>query len=279
MVSQSVSLEESLLSEAYQLGQPAGTYQTQVTRSGWLVVLVAGVFVFLFIGGLIVLFIWGMLPLISNPYFPPSPILIVSLFVMPLFLLFCVFAFIWQLRNHNLLTTPLRRKIIVALYNGGFIYQEGRKRQVVVWEELRFIDRLAIKRWNTPLLHYTLKLTDASDILLPTIITNVRELGERIEQKMIQRLLPEVLADYAQDRPVVFPGLCLNQHSVNKSDESLSWREVEQITLGIEKISIKEKGNARDWLSLPCAQVHNACLLEALLKNISEEKSLNLVIE
>jgi hypothetical protein len=96
-------------------------------------------------------------------------------------------------------------------------------------------------------------------------------------RKMTKRLLPGVLADYDAHKPAVFLGFCLNQDSVSRSDESLLWSQVEQVSLAKEKLTIKEKGMAKDWLCIPAAQVRNICVLEALLVRIRENQSLSMV--
>ena len=124
--------------------------------------------------------------------------------------------------------------------------------------------------------YYKVKLRDATEITLPIIIADVQELGAAIEREMVKQLLPEVLARYAANKPVVFTGLCFNQDGISKSDENLPWQAVEHIALGLEKLTIEEVGKTKPWLAIHVAQLHNMCVLEGLLENIREEKNLTI---
>jgi hypothetical protein len=132
------------------------------------------------------------------------------------------------------------------------------------------------KQKKKPQSNYKLKLNDASEIELKAIITDVSELGTAIEQEIIKRQLPQIQAYYVANKPIAFPGLCLNQHWISKSDEKLHWSEIEKITIGPEKVEVKEKGVKKTWLSAPIAQFPNICVLEAILEHIQMEHGFGL---
>jgi hypothetical protein len=274
MVSPSIGVETAL-HEAYQLGPFRATYQTQATRAGKLTLWGVGLFCLLLVGGCIGLGVWLIVPELNDPFF--SPLLWVPAIGFPLVvLMFMFFILWWQFRVHPSLATPIRRTIVVSLYEQGFVYREGRKVQVATWEQLPVVERLALPRKNRPRRYYKLVLKDATEITLPIVIAQIQELGAAIESEMIKRLLPGVLANYDAQKPVAFPGFCLNQDGISKSDESLSWLQIEQVSLAKEKLTIKERGVAKDWFSIPAAQVRNMCVLEALLVRIREDQGLSL---
>lgn len=198
-----------------------------------------------------------------------SPIIIV--FAAAGYLALTIFIF-FMLRYDDRISSPIRRKIVVSLYADGFIYLEGRKRQVITWGQIRFIQRLVAKHRKTYRYSYKLKLTDGTEFRLKIIIADVQKLGEAIECVMTKRLLPQMLTDYEANKPIVFPGLCLNQHYVSKSDEKLLWNQVEQIAIGPDKLVIKEHGAAKNWLSAPISQFPNVCVLEALMQKTLDKQ-------
>lgn len=263
-------LSHALLSHTEdQLGSLVEIYRTRVALVGVLVSLEVIGLVVLFIGGLV-----EILRLLVLPFFPSS----LFVFIVPVLFLMALFVLLFrQLRSHDSIVTPIRRKIVVTLYDKGFIYREGRKQQIVTWEQIRSIESFTIKRWNKPLRHYNVYLEDSTHISLSIAIADVQKLGTAIEQAIVARLLPDVLADYAAQKPIVFPGLCLNQNMVSKSDESLLWPEVDQIILTTEQFAIKERWVAGDWLTLPVVQLRNMCVLEALLEHIKGEKGFSIV--
>jgi len=200
---------------------------------------------------------------IGNPFFSPIMIALPAVvFLVVVSVLFFIF------RYDDRIVTPVRRKIVVLLYTDGFIYHEGRKKQIITWEQIRFIQRLVVKQRKTYQYSYKLKLNDGTELTLKAIIANVQKLGEAIERAITKRMFPQILADYEANKPIVFPGLCLNQHYVSKSDEKLSWNEVEEIAIGPEKLVVKERGITKAWLSAPISQFPNVCVLEALMKDI-----------
>ena len=274
MVSQSVAVE-TVLREEYQLGPLVATYQTQATRAGKLTFWGIGLFCLLLVGGCIGLGIWLILPDINNPFFLPFFFVSTIGFPMVAFVLM-FFILWWQFRVHTSLATPIRRKIVVSLYERGFVYREGRKVQAITWEQIHFVERLALPRKKMPRRYYKLALKDAAEMTLPIVIAQIQELGAAIESELMKRLLPGVLADYDAHKPVVFPGFCLNQDGVSKSDESLPWLQIEQVSLAKEKLTIKERGVAKDWFSIPAAQVRNMCVLEALLVRIREDQGFSM---
>jgi len=276
MESRSIAMEEPLLSEGSSLGPVVKTYQTQVTRSGKLIFWMFVAVILLLIGGMVALFLWLYLPNMNDPFFLSPSFLSLSVGLPVLALLFVILISFWQFRSHELVVTPIRRKIVVTFHTGGFSYREGRQRQVVRWEQIDFVTRLMVKRWSTPVRYYKVKLRDTTEITLPIIIDGVQELGAAIESEMAKQLLPEVLARYAANKPVVFTGLCLNQDGISKSDENLPWQAVEHIALGLEKLTIKEVGRTKAWLTIHVAQLRNMCVLEGLLENIREEKNLTI---
>src|SRR5258708_7392462 len=228
MVSQSV-LGETALHEAYQLGPRVSVYQTQATRAGKLIFWGIGLFFLLLMGGCVALGMWLLLPTITDPFF--SPFFFVSTIGFPIVaFVLMFFIFWWQFRVHTSLSTPIRRKIVVSLYERGFVFREGRKVQAATWEQIRFVERLALPRKKMPRRYYKLELRDAAEITLPIVIAQIQELGAAIESEMMKRLLPDVLADYDAHKPVAFPGFCLNRDGVSKSDEDLPWLQVEQVS-------------------------------------------------
>ncbi|MDQ2905260.1 MAG: hypothetical protein M3Y81_17150 [Chloroflexota bacterium] len=265
--------QASLLQEEYQLGPLVETYQTQVTRSGNLVFWSTLFPLMLVMVLLIGLLVGVIFPLISERYSSLSWLFLVMIFVfLALFMLAMYGLFFWEFRTDRVRATPMRRKIVVSLYAGGFIYLEGHEQQVVTWEQIRFIERIVLKPWETFVRHYKLKLEDQTELALPLVIAHVEELGAAIEREVNKRLLPEILARYTAHKPIVFTGLCLNQDGISNSAETLPWYAVERVTLGVEALTIKERGVAKEWLTAPIMQFRNACVLEALLEHIKEEK-------
>lgn len=275
MLKQTTLLELALSPEEDQLGLLRETYHTQVTRVGWIVFWILLPLVLLLIGMAIGLILWGVFPFLNEPFFWSPMTVIMSIAVLILFIIVIPFALFWQLRTEDRLITPLRRKIAISLYTNGLLYREGRQRHVVLWEQIRFVERLSMRPQTV---QYQIQLENGTAISLIAAIAEVQKLGTAIEQEVVKYLLPQVLEDYAAHKPIVFPGLCLTQDIVSKSDESLPWQAVEHIYFssskltGAEHLAIKEQGTTKDWFTAPLAQFRNLCVLETLLKQISKEK-------
>lgn len=275
MLKQIALSEVAFSPEEGQLGPLVETYQTRVTRSGWVVFWILVLLTLLLIGVAVGFVLWGVLPFLNEPFFWSPMTVIMSVALPILFIIVMPPVLFWQLRTEDQLITPLRRKIVVWLYANGLLYCEGRKRQVIPWEQIRFIERLSMRPQTA---QYQIQLEDTTTITLSVAIAEVQKLGTAIEQEVVKRLLPQVLEDYMAHKPIVFPGLCLTQEMISKSDESLPWQDVERIHFssskltGSEQLIIQERGVKKDWFTAPIAQMRNLCVLEALLEQISTEQ-------
>jgi hypothetical protein len=271
-----IAFPELVLSlEENQLGLLRETYRTRATRAGWIAFWIFTPLILLLIGGAIGLVLWGSLPLLNEPFFWSPMTVIMGIAAPILFIVVLPFFLFWQMRTEDRLITPLRRKIVVSLYTNGLLYREGRKQHVVLWEQIRFVERLSMHPQSA---RYQIQVENGTQITLSVAIAEVQKLGTAIEQEVVKLLLPQMLEDYADQKPIVFPGLCLSQDMIRKSDESLPWQDVERIhfrsskVTGSEQFAIQERGVTKDWFTAPLTQFRNLCVLEALLERISQEK-------
>ncbi|GHO79301.1 hypothetical protein KSD_70720 [Ktedonobacter sp. SOSP1-85] len=156
------------------------------------------------------------------------------------------------------------------LGNSCILYREGRKRQIVAWEQVRFIQRQVAYIWGKPQGFYLVQLVDGSQIAPGLLIADIEELGDAIEQEMTRLFLPTFLADYEAGKPLVFPGLCITNQYISSSEEKIPWIQVEQFEVSSEKLVISERGSSQARLSLPVQQIPNLCVLLALLEHIGK---------
>lgn len=247
------------------------TYQTQGTRGGrWL--FIGSLFVLVVVAvALVYTIIFIDIPMFTNPFYRPSLVDMMGIVAFPFISLMMIFIFFAKLSEDGRFVTPLNRKIAVSLYTNGLIYRKSRKQQVVTWEQVSNVERGMIRPWIRALPQYQVHLENGSKFILPRTITQIDELGKAIERAMINRLFPQMLEDYEANKTIVFPGLCLTQEAIGKSDESLPWSEVARISFDVEALSIEEKGHGKYWLTAPLVQFCNVCVLEALVARIREE--------
>lgn len=259
--------------ETEQLGAFIETYQTRTTRSGYL-------FFWFFI--LMLLLMYGFIIWLFTFLFNGDNLLFSSLFytiigiILPMLGPIILFlSFYLTLRDHDVLVTPIRRKITISLYTGGFIYREGREKKVVPWSRIRLVQRQVSLLRKKQRCFYTVKLHNTDTLVsLPMIVADVELLGNAIEKEMVKQLLPEVLAEYQAGKNIVFPGLCITQQYVCNSEEKLYWSQLSEIRVNKEQLIIKEKESLHNWLAVSVSQIPNLCVLEALLKHIKQEQEL-----
>lgn len=267
MARQSLLLETH---EEYLLGSPQQTYQTQVTLTGTIFFAITMILLLL----IEVLAMYAIF--FADPFFTFSWWTIAfSIAILFLLFIFLPLLFFIAWRYQDIVVTPIRHKITVSLYTNGLLYAEGRKRQSILWEQISSVQRLGARSKKKPG-NYQLTLHDGSEVLLKNIIVNVYELASAIESTITERDFPRMWTRYSAGKPVILPGLCLNQHGISNSEEKLAWSEVEQITISQNQLQVKERGIAKDWLKALISQFPNVCVLETLLEHIQHEKGFQL---
>lgn len=268
MVFQSLSPEVYRSGEQHQLGTPMGVYTRHVTLSGK--VALTGIFLlafFLVIDALFLL-IWEA----------GSSLIGSSLgFAQGIFLVGSLLSTI----RHEELITPLHPKLSVFVYTEGLIYRKGRNIRVVRWEEIQSIRRqFKIHRRKGKTTHvspaYTCTFAQKPDLVLSAAIDNVAEVGTFIEHELTQRLLPQIQANYQTGKSIAFSTLFLTQQYIGNGKQEIAWTRVSRVEVGPENLVVERSGNELNRLTVPLANITNACVLEALLENIREEKGFEL---
>jgi hypothetical protein len=274
MSDQPASLEIRQVNDAFQLGALVGTYRTCATRPGKIFLGTMLPFLLLIVS-IITWLLISLLSTFNDPFFfsPLSLALIIGFSLLFLTLELSVLFF--ALYTHDALVTPIRRKIFVDLHVDGIVYREGRRQQIISWQQIKFVQRQTTKAWKKLHSFYALHLQNKSTLVLKMIIADVQELGMAVEHAVIKQQFPLLLADYEAGQQIIFPGLCITQQYIYSSSEKLPWDQIGKIEVNQEKLIIKERDTSEDWLSLPISLLPNLCILEELLRYSKQEQKLD----
>lgn len=167
----------------------------------------------------------------------------------------------------------LQRRIRVAVCPNGLLYT-GRKVEAILWDTITnfWKDVRSDKKGRTL---YMCKVQCRNDLvfLFKPDIDGVEQLGQRIEQEVVRRLLPVATSLYDKGSIVSFNEITLDKQGVRVKQKSspLLWDDVEHIGINQRVISMYKKGEYWDWVTLPVADIPNAAVLRHLIAYARQE--------
>ncbi|HLH62135.1 MAG TPA: DUF6585 family protein [Ktedonobacteraceae bacterium] len=119
-----------------------------------------------------------------------------------------------------------------------------------------------------------------SVLVLDNVFSRFKEIGAAVEQQVVSRFLPSVLAAYHKGNSVSFGPISAHWQglsvSVNKEQKMLIWDELDKVKIVEGVIIFKKKGSLGAMAAVPMAQVPNACLFAALVDAVTNGQKLQL---
>ena len=204
-------------------------------------------------------------------------------------------AAIWELMGlvlMILLNFPARLRILLCV-NGLILLK--RKATVVAWSDIRQLWKdISIKDKASVTRTYTLCTFDDRRLVLHNDIADIARLGRLVERKVTRLRLPDLLDAYFTGQVISFDELALHKEGVSikreqavqgkqgkrgkrgggqaEQQETLSWNEIEHISVDDTSLSIYKKGQYWDWYTLPVSRIPNADILKNMVDTIEYEQ-------
>ena len=208
-------------------------------------------------------------------------------------------AAIWELMGlvlMILLNFPSRLRILLC--TNGLIFLK-RKATVVAWSDIRqFWKDISIRDRANVTRTYTLCTFNDRRLVVHNDIADVARLGRLIERKVTRLRLPELLDAYFAGQVISFDEIALHkdgvsikrnqeeqknqkkqrrqghkqQRQVSGQQETLSWNEIEHMSVDDTALSIYKKGQYWDWYTLPVSRIPNADILKNMVDTIEYER-------
>ena len=210
--------------------------------------------------------------------------------------LLLVVSAIWELMGlvlMVLLNFSARLRILECTH--GLIFLK-RKATMVAWSDIRqFWKDISIKDKAVVTRIYTIHTSDDRQLVLNNVIPDVTRLGRLIERKVTRIRLPGLLDAYFAGQLISFKEIALHKEGVSikreqvvdikqrkqghkrqrhtpRQQETLSWNEIEHISVDDTALSIYKKGQYWDWYTLPVSRIPNANILKNMVDTIEYEQ-------
>ena len=163
------------------------------------------------------------------------------------------------------------KKRFLLLYENGIIVEKKNQQRLAYYRELKVWQKI-INPGNIPLptsYRYIIQFPDRTRLFIPQ-----RYIGERLQSMVVKHQLPHAMATYWQGDDVQFGALSINRQKkqITIGSETISWSEVETVTIEKGFIYIKQKNNKFPGMFIAVADVPNIHILLHLLKTIMRAK-------
>ena len=91
------------------------------------------------------------------------------------------------------------------------------------------------------------------------------ELGNRIENKVVGRLLPQAKQDLEEGRVVQFGYFKISQHAVSAGKRTLLWEQVGEFSVSNGEVTIKQRGTSLKWIRRAVSDIPNFAVFRKLV--------------
>lgn len=100
------------------------------------------------------------------------------------------------------------------------------------------------------------------------VLTEYAGLGDLIEERMIQHLLPRMMEAYRAGGALSFGPCVVRQQGLSDGTRELNWAEIDRIQISVAAIQITKKPASMVWFTLSAAALPNFALLCAVLNTL-----------
>jgi hypothetical protein len=101
-------------------------------------------------------------------------------------------------------------------------------------------------------------------------LTEYAGLGDLIEERVIQQLLPHMMEAYRVGGVLSFGQFVVRQQGMSDGARELAWTDVDQIQISVAAIQITKKPASMIWFNLSAATLPNFALLGAVLNTLRD---------
>jgi hypothetical protein len=101
-------------------------------------------------------------------------------------------------------------------------------------------------------------------------LTEYAGLGDLIEERVIQQLLPHMMEAYRAGGVLSFGQFVMRQQGMSDGARELAWTDVDRIQISVAAIQITKKPASMIWFNLSAATLPNFALLCAVLNTLQD---------
>lgn len=160
----------------------------------------------------------------------------------------------------------------VHLHENGIVEERGTRYVDVLWTEVETLVsvRQRVTQAAGLVTHtieaHTLRTHDGKKLLVDHLLENIGQLGQQVEVKVTQALLPRITERLGQGAIVSFAPLRVTAKGIARGTDVLPWERVAGAEVACGEVRIFGHGEPRAWAKVAYGRLNNA---RALLELIS----------
>ena len=161
------------------------------------------------------------------------------------------------------------RGLRVLVYPEGLVQLQRSQNEAFFWDEIVEVRRKKVEGhwawiWQGAKI-LTLKRTNGRQVAFDDSLPKLEELGQIVENQSLPYLLPPALDQLETGATLQYGKLRLDLHGLVYEKELLPWREIKEIKVSEDSITISKKGKWLTWQSVSADGVANYHVFRALV--------------
>jgi len=179
----------------------------------------------------------------------------------------------------SLLYVSRSKNLHVCLHASGMTFQRGRRREIILWEEIRSIHTAAVRYGLSSLVWgaqttLVLHTNNRRKIRLTQVLTDLNSLVETVKHHVYPGLLTGYRQIINQGGSLPFGPLLLTPKGVQRDRQFLGWQEIGKVYLGRGFLSIPSRQNRKSRpIRVPVRQVPNIDLCVQLIQHLTASQT------
>ena len=162
-------------------------------------------------------------------------------------------------------------------YEHGFVYTEGGPLQVFRWDKIPAVWIRIVRNYRNGVYvgttyRYTIRRADGHEIVLSNKLDQIEKLGNLVEKKVTDYLLPKYIASYIKGNSLPFGVLNISQEGISNGVERVSWGQLKEIDVHQGVIRVKKDGKFFSWSSATVASIPNFTVFMTLVRAVQAGK-------
>lgn len=165
------------------------------------------------------------------------------------------------------------RNLQIFVFSNGLVVARGAECQVFRWDDVESV-------WEKITQHYSegqktglsslykIRRADGFEVVIPSAIKSVEELGATIRDKIGERLLPRAAKQYDEGQTVQFGQITVSRQGVGDGRTILPWRKFKGIHVNDGAILVNKDGEWAKWSNIKSGSVPNVFVFVDLVNKI-----------
>jgi membrane protein YdbS with pleckstrin-like domain len=117
------------------------------------------------------------------------------------------------------------RELSYLVFPDALVEKHGSETQIIPWDKIREVHQTMHPAWK----NYRLVTRKGFDIEFTGNVKNYRALGDRIEEKVVQKLLPAALVEVEQGKSLRFGPLTVSRAALQFDGHTAGWNQVSMV--------------------------------------------------